>query len=243
MVCWAPSAYMESSPEWFDKQYTPSLWTSKHSSREECLQHFLNLSMHESEVVRTIFPCDLNVPYGNSDRERIDFFYPNTENRNELLIVYIHGGFWYEGKKENYAMVSKPFLQNGHSVAIIGYDLCPSISIYEISKQIEKALHIIKSRFPQSPLCLIGHSAGAYLASSLVCKDKITIKYLVLLSGVYDLTPLMKTKMNKVLQITCETADKLNLFHWCDNLSAESILFCVGAKESPRIPKTNKGIL
>ncbi|XP_065653495.1 kynurenine formamidase-like [Hydra vulgaris] len=217
---------------YFEKQYTPSYWTSKHSSRDACLEHYLKLSLHESEVVRSKFQCELNVPYGDSDRERVDFFFPEKVSDNKILFVYIHGGFWYEGNKEMYSMIAKPFLQNGHPVAVVGYDLCPTVSIFEIKKQVLKAFDTIKSRFPEFKLCIIGHSAGAYLAFAFARESKMYIKSLVLISGVYDVTHLIKTKMNELLQIDDKSADTLSLYQCCDKLQTESILFFFGTKES-----------
>lgn len=58
---------------------------------------------------------------------------------------------------------------------------------------------------------LVGHSAGAHLASSLLCPtfqqtlspdQKITLKGMVLISGIYDVSPLIHTSINEPLQLT-----------------------------------------
>jgi len=49
-----------------------------------------------------------------------------------------------------------------------------------------------------------GHSAGAHLAASMINPNvygNVDIKGFILISGVYDLNPLMETSMNDILKL------------------------------------------
>lgn len=53
------------------------------------------------------------------------------------------------------------------------------------------------------PLWLSGHSAGAHLASSVLNSDLcVRIAGLILISGIYDLRPLLNTSVNLILEVT-----------------------------------------
>jgi len=49
-----------------------------------------------------------------------------------------------------------------------------------------------------------GHSAGAHLASSMIhteINENIGVKGFILISGVFDLNPLLETSINKALKL------------------------------------------
>lgn len=59
------------------------------------------------------------------------------------LFVYIHGGFWQELDKETSAYCVGPLVKAGIRVIILDYDLCPSVTLEQITKQIERAADVV----------------------------------------------------------------------------------------------------
>ena len=59
---------------------------------------------------------------------------------------------------------------NGVAVAVVGYDLCPVVTIADIVEQIRRACIYLWQRF-ERPMVASGHSAGGHLAAAMVATD------------------------------------------------------------------------
>lgn len=68
-------------------------------------------------------PTHANVPYGEHERQVLDFFKAESDGPAPL-VVYIHGGGWNAGDKKPFADLKK-LLDAGVSVATINYRLVP----------------------------------------------------------------------------------------------------------------------
>jgi len=152
----------------------------------------------------------LNVPYGDKTRNKYDLFLPKDKPKG--LMFFVHGGYWLDFDKSYWSHLAKGGLESGYAVAIISYTLCPGTNIPQIIDETTIALDVVAGEI-DGPIYLAGHSAGGFLVSRLICTDshlsistKQKIERCVSISGVYDLRPLMHTKMNKELNIDFETA-------------------------------------
>jgi acetyl esterase/lipase len=66
-------------------------------------------------------PTYSNVPYGDHERQVLDFFKADTKEPAPL-VVYIHGGGWVNGDKVGIGTVDlKRLLDSGISAASINY--------------------------------------------------------------------------------------------------------------------------
>ena len=73
--------------------------------------------------------------YGDHESQTIDVFLPGDENPNHPtttpasrargMVFFVHGGAWGSGKPWFYRLVTKPFLEAGLAVAIVGYRVYP----------------------------------------------------------------------------------------------------------------------
>lgn len=163
----------------------------------------------EAEAFRARFngsdQAQFDVEYGNGNRNRYDVFHPSEAPRG--LVIYIHGGFWRAFDKSSWSHLAAGALAHGFSVAMPSYTLCPDIRVAGITEEIAAAVTAI-SRTVQGPIHLTGHSAGGHLATRMVCRNTPLgadvlerIRRVVSISGVHDLRPLMRTEMNKTLNI------------------------------------------
>src|SRR4051812_1548072 len=64
---------------------------------------------------------DLDQPYGPGERQRYDLFYAGE--RTAPLIVYIHGGYWQMGGRQDTAFMARAFNAAGIDVALPSYSL------------------------------------------------------------------------------------------------------------------------
>ncbi|MEM7198461.1 MAG: alpha/beta hydrolase [Pseudomonadota bacterium] len=152
----------------------------------------------------------LDQRYGPANRETYDLFIPETHPAG--LLIFVHGGYWMATDKSYWSYLASGAVQLGWQVAIVQYTLAPNATLPEITLQVGRAIdHLAQNT--DTPIHLVGHSAGGHLVSRMGCKDapladttKHRVKKITSISGLHDLTPLMNTKMNDQLQLTPETA-------------------------------------
>ncbi len=152
----------------------------------------------------------IDVPYGDTARERLDLFRPETKPRG--LAVFVHGGYWMRFDKSFWSDLAEGGLRRGWAVALPSYALAPQVRISQITKQVAAAVERAAAMV-DGPVRLAGHSAGGHLVARMVCRDgplnanaAERIEKAVPISGLHDLHPLMRTRMNETLRIDAAEA-------------------------------------
>jgi arylformamidase len=111
---------------------------------------------------------------------------------------------------------------HGIAVAVVGYDLCPQVTIAKIIDEIRMACLFLWRRFGQR-IMVYGHSAGGHLAACMLATDWKTldagapadlVPAAYSISGVFDLTPLAHTAMNSDLKLDEATAARISPLSW-----------------------------
>ena len=165
--------------------------------------------------------AELGLSYGDTPRQFIDLFLPEAGNTAPLAI-FIHGGYWRSFDPSSYSHMARGLNGRGAAVAVVGYDLCPIVTVADIIEQIRRACIFLWQRFSQRML-VSGHSAGGHLASAMVATDWHTLypkapADLVpagyAMSGVFDLTPLLKVSTNQDLRLDGEEARRVSPLAW-----------------------------
>lgn len=142
-----------------------------------------------------------DVAYGPGPRERMDIIFPSHAVKDAPLHVFIHGGYWRAGSKEDHRLIAAPVIAAGGIAAIITYALMPDTRLGAIVEQVRSAVRHLVALAPQlgadaTRLTVSGHSAGAHLASYLAATgpqesappDLPALRGLLMVSGIYDLT-------------------------------------------------------
>ncbi len=143
--------------------------------------------------------ADLDIPYGDSPRQRFDLFLPGAAPKG--LVVFVHGGYWIRFDKSVWSHLAGGALKNGWAVAMPSYDLCPDVPISTITRQIARAVSAAAAMVA-GPVALAGHSAGGHLVARMVepgiLPDPVAARltHIMPISPVADLRPLLKTSMN-----------------------------------------------
>jgi arylformamidase len=170
----------------------------------------------ESRIIRAAHKSWIDVPYGRSSREVLDI-YPADKPGGPILL-YIHGGYWRSGSKDDNCNFVPRFTERGATVVVVEYDLCPKVTVSDIVRQTRSAIawtfeNISRYRADPSKLYLSGHSAGAHLTAMALAhdweKDGLPgdlIKGAVATSGVYDLEMVMRVSVNEQIRVTPEIA-------------------------------------
>jgi len=147
----------------------------------------------------------LDIHHGRHPRDRHDLFLPDGEPRG--LVVYLHGGYWMAFDKSAWSHLAAGALAHGQAVLVPSYPLCPEVTIATIVRHVAAAIEHA-ARSIDGPIALTGHSAGGHLAARLVTTTapldlavQARIARVVPISGLHDLRPLMRLKMNGTLRI------------------------------------------
>lgn len=156
-----------------------------------------------------------DLDYGDGRRDtRFDLFRPEGATGALPVVVWIHGGAWISGWKENVAPYLRILAGHGYAAVGLNYSLGPERTYPTAVVQLNQALahlddHAAELGIDPSRIVLAGDSAGAQLASQLATAItspdyasmiKITpairpdhLRGVILQCGIYDLDALAGT--------------------------------------------------
>ena len=165
--------------------------------------------------------AELGLSYGESQRQFIDLFLPRPDVTSPLAL-FIHGGYWRSLEPSLFSHMARGINAHGVAVAVVGYDLCPEVTIAEIIEQIRHACLFLWLRTGRR-MMIYGHSAGGHLAGAMAATewhtlypkmptDLVPAAYSI--SGVFDLTPLVHTSMAQDLRLDEESARDVSPLFW-----------------------------
>ena len=143
--------------------------------------------------------ADLDISYGPSPRQAFDLYMPSATPKG--LCVIVHGGYWLRFHRNDFSHLAAGATARGWAVAMPTYDLCPSVSIAEITRQIAAAI-TQAAGMVAGPIALTGHSAGGHLVARMTSRGLLSdavaarLRYILPISPVTDLRPLLRTSMN-----------------------------------------------
>jgi arylformamidase len=165
--------------------------------------------------------AELGLFYGDTPRQSLDLFLPEA-GEGAPLAMFVHGGYWRSLDPSLHSHVARGPSANGIMVAVVGYDLCPTVTIADIIGQIRRACVFLWQRFGRR-IFIYGHSAGGHLAGAMVATDwpalypkapadLIPAGYSM--SGVFDLAPLIGTSVNQDLRLDAAAAREVSPVFW-----------------------------
>lgn len=140
--------------------------------------------------------------YASGQRQTLDLYTPKTPKEGAPIIVFIYGGGWDSGAKDDYKFAAEAFTSAGYTVAVPDYRLYPDVIYPAFVEDAAMAAAWTAKRFPGTPLVLIGHSAGAHTALMLALETDFlasqgiercqTIAAAAALSGPVGILPLKR---------------------------------------------------
>jgi acetyl esterase/lipase len=126
-------------------------------------------------------PPTRTLSYGSDSLQSLDLWVPEGA-RSAPLVLFVHGGGWQRGSKDNAGSRAMPghMLAQGYAFASINYRLVPKNTVEQQAGDVAAALAHILRRADQlgidpSRVVLTGHSAGAHLVA-LVGTDESYLK-------------------------------------------------------------------
>jgi arylformamidase len=166
------------------------------------------------------FRCQKNSSWGDRPDEMFDFF--PAASADAPLLLFIHGGYWQELSKDDSLFGAPDCVANGIAYAAIDYTLAPRANIATIVDQCRRAVASLHRQaatlgFDSHRVFVAGSSAGAHLAAMLLVRGwhetygvgEDVVAGAVLLSGIYELAPLIGTYIDAALHLTSADATAL----------------------------------
>ena len=96
------------------------------------------LKTEGSKRARASIPCDLNIAYGPTKAERLDIF--KAAQKGAPTVIFIHGGAWKNGSKEENAYAAEAFVAHGANFVVTDFALVPSVMLEEQVRQNRAAI-------------------------------------------------------------------------------------------------------
>jgi arylformamidase len=164
--------------------------------------------------------AEFDIPFGPSERQYIDLFKSNDDDAP--IALFIHGGYWRAMSPKEHSHMARGLTANGATVAVVGYDLAPQVSIAQIIEEMRAAVLFLWKRFGKR-IMVYGHSAGGHLTACMMATvwpsldrtapaDLIPAGYAI--SGVYDLAGLVNTDMNADFKLDDASARASSPLFW-----------------------------
>jgi arylformamidase len=206
-----------------------------------------------SERTRAILGPPQRVAYGPSEYEGLDIF--RAAAASAPVNVFVHGGAWRRNKAADYALQAELLVHAGVHAVIIdfinveqaGGDLLP---MYE---QVRRALawtwrNTESFGGDRERFYISAHSSGSHLAACFLTDGwreedlpKTFCKGAVLLSGMYELEPVRRSKRSSYVTFTDAMVEKLSSQRHLDGLHTPLVL-AYGTCETPEFQRQTREV-
>jgi len=143
-----------------------------------------------------------DLPYADGDRKHLSIYGPNEIMEPAPVVMFIYGGSWKQGQRQDYQFVGRALAANGFIVVIPDYRLYPEVTYPNFLEDLANAAKWTQDNIgtyggDTSRFFLAGHSAGAYNAVMLGLEHSffkeynvtMPIKGIAAISGPFDFYP------------------------------------------------------
>src|SRR5215475_10243307 len=192
-----------------------SPWPSALLLRRALEKDGLAVSQALEKHVPPALSAQLNERYDPADPDALlDVFYPSAIADKPLpTIVWVHGGGWVSGSKEDIANYGKVLAGRGYTVVGVEYSLAPGKTFPTPMRQLNAALGYLvqnaeRLRIDPDQIILAGDSGGAHIAA--VTANAIAVPSYAAMLGI---VPAIERRQLAALLLYCGlyTIDGLNL--------------------------------
>jgi arylformamidase len=207
-----------------------------------------------SERARAILGPPERVAYGPSEYERLDIFRaPLAKGERAPVNVFVHGGAWRRNKGPDYHLQAEPLVRAGAHAVILdfinveqaGGDLFP---MYE---QVRRAIgwawrNAENFGGDRERFFISAHSSGSHLTGCVLTRGwreenlpENFCKGALLLSGMYDLEPVRRSKRSSYVSFTDAMVEALSAQRHLEGLHTPLIL-AYGTQETPEFQRQTR---
>jgi acetyl esterase/lipase len=155
-------------------------------------------------VSREGYTRQADIAYGPLPRQKLDLYLPETPRADGKAVIFFYGGSWDSGAKGDYLFVAQALASRGITTVIPDYRLYPEVRFPTFLEDAARATRWAGARVGMPKLFVMGHSAGAHIASMLAANtrylaeagvDRMKMAAVIGLSGPYDFLPLESARL------------------------------------------------
>lgn len=151
-----------------NSSFTSSI-TQNDSAMVSLKQHFSAVGILNALTPKQDFSVQPDIAYGQDQRQKLDVYQPlqSGHRKPRPVILFVHGGSWEQGSKEDYLFVGESFTRAGYVTVIMNYRLAPAHQYPDYVQDTALAIQWINrniARYGANPqqIVVMGHSAGAF---------------------------------------------------------------------------------
>lgn len=156
----------------------------------------------------------VELSYGDAASQSVDLVVPSAAAATPLL-VYIHGGYWQQLSKLDAFFSAAQCLHHNIAFATVDYTLAPAATLDEIVSECHAALRALRDsaaghNIDPDHIIVCGSSAGGHLSAmvGLGAPDGWRPAAVGLISGVFELEPLIGTSINDAVGLDVAAAHR-----------------------------------
>ena len=205
-----------------------------------------------SESVLSRLGLPQRVAYGPTEVEKLDIY--KTRQQNAPVVIYIHGGAWRNGTAKDFAFPAEMFMNAGAHFVVPDFVQVQDAggSLLPMIEQVRRAVTWVYKNAASfggdaERTFITGHSSGAHLAGVTLVTDWVNdyglppdvIKGGLLVSGMYDLKPVRRSKRSEYVKFTDEIEEKLSSQRHLDKLMAP-VIIAYGTQETPEFQRQSR---
>jgi acetyl esterase/lipase len=158
---------------------------------------------------------DIAYAQPRNERQLLDVYAP-AEGSNAPVVVWVHGGGWMRGSKEEVDHKPVAFVAKGFVFVPVNYRFVPHVRMETIVRDVAKAtgwVHANIRRYGGDPgrMFLMGHSAGAQLAALLCTDSRYLTAEKVPMRAIRGCVPVDGDTYDVPLQVATATARRKSL--------------------------------
>ncbi|MCX7561223.1 alpha/beta hydrolase [Sulfitobacter sp. F26204] len=201
---------------------------------------FAALTRISREAIATL-PCQRDLIFDQQSGSALDLYGAAPDRP---VFLWIHGGYWRIGTKEENAFAAPGFVANGVAVAVMDYSLAPDASLEQIVHEVRSAVSWLSREGSQfgldtQKIHVGGSSAGGHLTGTVLAGGwhadydlhPDTIGAALAISGIYDLEPLLYTQVNGWMDMDMDTVATLSPIRHIPDRTQAQLLLSVGGQE------------
>jgi len=178
--------------------------------------------LEQSARATADLPGHTDVVYDRPSGQLLDVWGVGDTPRPTFFVV--HGGYWRALSRQHTAFMAALLAERGIATVAIDYGLAPATTLPEIVRQVRAAYAFVRLRghdlgINTERVVVGGSSAGAHLAAMTMVGgrwahdaglDGRTATEGLLISGLYDLRPLVDAPANAWLHLTEDAASEVS---------------------------------
>jgi arylformamidase len=222
----------EHDPAWYERQYNPRTTVPNTGD-------LLAEWPRRAALTRAQRSFIADIKTGEHRREVLDLYRAGSAKGT---FVFMHGGYWRAFSKLETSWVAEGFVDQGYSVALINYPLCPEVTLKALIESVKRSFAVLHKDVltddERAAIVVGGHSAGGYLTAAFVATDWTAYGLparpfhgAVPISGIFELAPLIPTSMNEAIRLDAASAASLSLTT-VEPRTPVKMAFVVGGEES-----------